>query len=106
MPNSKISLWGFVHALGVALYVFIVANVMLNGGKWVGNDSQLGPFAPFAILMLFVLSAAIVGMLVFGKPALWYLDGKKKEAVRLALYTVGWLCVIVLLTFVTMVASR
>ncbi len=43
--------------------------------------------APIALLMLFVFSAALTGFLIFGKPALMYIDGKKKEAVALLGYT-------------------
>jgi len=44
-----------------------------------------------AFLLLFVVSAAITGYLVFGQPILYYLDGQKKEALGLLGYTVFWL---------------
>ncbi len=44
---------------------------------------------PICMLMLFVLSAAVMGILVFGQPILWYLDGKKQEAISLLMYTLG-----------------
>lgn len=40
-------------------------------------------FIPITMLMLFVCSAAITGFLVFGKPAMLYLDGKKQDAIQL-----------------------
>ena len=49
---------------------------------------------PLAFLMLFVLSAAIVGLLVFAKPVMMYLEGAKKEAVTLVFYIVAWLALI------------
>lgn len=39
------------------------------------------------ILLLFVFSAALTSMLIFGRPVLWYLDGKKKEAISLLTHT-------------------
>jgi hypothetical protein len=45
---------------------------------------------PAALLFLFVCSAAITGFLIFGKPATLYVDGKKKEAIKLLYYTLGF----------------
>jgi len=53
-----------------------------------------------AVLMLFVVSATVSGALVFGKPVLLYLDGKKQDAVKLFLTTLGWMVVILILIFV------
>jgi len=44
--------------------------------------------------MLFVLSATVVGSLVFGRPVYLYFEGKKKEAVALFLYTASFLALI------------
>ncbi|MBX4188416.1 MAG: hypothetical protein KW793_04785, partial [Candidatus Doudnabacteria bacterium] len=46
---------------------------------------------PMMMLMVFVLSATITGSLVLGRPVMMYLNGQKTEAVRLFLFTVGWL---------------
>lgn len=78
----------FLNALGVVAYTALVAWIMQSMGKIEGEPSLLGPMA---FLMLFVLSAAITGSLVLGRPVLLYLDGLKAEAVRLLLYTIGWL---------------
>lgn len=53
--------------------------------------------APIFMLSLLVFSVAMMGILIFGRPILWYLDGKKKEAVTLLAYTLG---VFLLLTLV------
>lgn len=52
---------------------------------------------PVIFLMLFVLSAAIVGALVLGRPILLYLDGAKSEALKFFGYTLGWLFVILVI---------
>lgn len=49
-----------------------------------------------------MVSAAIMGLLIFAKPVMFYLDGNKKEGIHLALYTVGFLVVIALLFFITL----
>ncbi|EKD56505.1 MAG: hypothetical protein ACD_58C00167G0008 [uncultured bacterium] len=96
----------FLHALGIAVYVFVVVNIMQNGEKWFGqNDSIWGVFA---ILMLFVLSTGVCGILILGKPVIMYLDGNtstslgtgKKEAIRFLLATLGWLFLLVIITLI------
>lgn len=100
MKNSKIVLYGLLHALGVLVYVLLVAWIMFNGQRFFGQmDGFLGPAA---MLMLFVLSAAITGALVFGRPALMYLNGQKTEAVDFLLYTLAWLLAVTLAVFLSL----
>ncbi|MDD2758132.1 MAG: hypothetical protein PHD72_02010 [Patescibacteria group bacterium] len=90
---KNLQLAAFFNALGVSVYVAIVVLIMQNAERIFGKvDNLLGPVT---LLMLFVVSAAITGALVLGKPVLYYLDNKKAEAVKLFLYTVGWLFVLV-----------
>lgn len=93
---KKLELAAFLHALGVSAYVAVVVLIMRNAERIFGQvDNMLGPVT---FLMLFVVSAAITGTLVLGKPVLYFLENKKAEAIKLFLYTVGWL-------FVLMVAA-
>lgn len=89
MSNSKLTLQGFLFSLGVVAYVFLVVLVMKNGDTLFGATNNL--LGPMAILLLFTVSAAITGSLVFGRPIYLFLNGLKKEAVTLALYTIGFL---------------
>lgn len=75
-----------LHALGVLVYVSAVAWVMTNGDRLFGPVETI--LGPISFLMLFVLSAAIVGLLVFAKPVMMYLDGAKKEAIAMLVYTI------------------
>jgi formate hydrogenlyase subunit 3/multisubunit Na+/H+ antiporter MnhD subunit len=52
----------FGHAVLVVVYVFIVAWIMQHAQAWFGPAKTV--FVPTAVLMLFVLSAAVVGSLV------------------------------------------
>lgn len=79
-----------LNALGTVAYVALVATLMQNAQRFFGNKPDT-VFAPILVLTLFVLSAAITGSLVLGKPILMYLNNEKAEAVRLFLYTLGWL---------------
>ena len=82
-------------------YIVIVAKLLTNAQKLFGLMN--GILAPTAFLLTFVLSAAIMGILIFGRPILWYLDGFKKEAVRLVFYTLGFLLIILALIFLALV---
>lgn len=81
--------WSLVHSLGILFYIAAVSYVMTNGEKWFGKmDNFIGPIA---FLLLFTLSAFVVGLLGLGKPIMFYFDGKKKKAVTLVFLTAGWL---------------
>lgn len=63
-------------------------------------------FTPVAVLMLLVFSAALMGILVFGQPVMWYVDGKKKAALYLLGYTMVLLLALTMLTFVALLIVR
>ncbi len=86
---NKLIKRGFLNALGTGAYVAIIVTIVFNGEKMFGSINSA--LAPIAVLLLFITSATITGSLVLGKPLLMYIDGQKKEAVHLLLYTIGWL---------------
>ena len=98
--NNKFLRYSFIHALGVLIYVSLVALLMNYGNDIFGKINNV--WGPIAFLLLFVLSALIVGMLVLGKPLMLYFDGKKKEAITLLLFTTAWLFIMTLLVFLTL----
>jgi hypothetical protein len=105
---KKVTLkYAVAHSLGVVVYVALVSLFMTNvaGIFPAGQDTFL---APLAMLTLFVLSAAITGSLVLGRPILWYIDGRKKEAVSLFIYTLGCLFVFIIIIFavIALIAQR
>jgi hypothetical protein len=89
---------GFLLALAEATYIFLVALLMNGVGRFFSNTPDNKILAPMIFLLLFVLSAAISGALVLGQPILMYLEGKKKEAVKLFGLTLGWLAIILAAT--------
>ena len=90
-----------INSLGVVVYVAVVSWLMINGDKIFGSMQGNNLFGPMLFLMLFVVSATIVGLLVLGRPAYLFLNGDKKQAVTLLLYTVGWLFAITVLGFLS-----
>jgi hypothetical protein len=88
------------HATLVLVYISAVAWLMSNGEALFGEEESF--LVPVAMLMLLVLSAAVMGLLVFGRPILMYLDGKKREAVTFLGYTLGWMTLLTFLMFIVL----
>lgn len=87
--NKKLLLNTFRNTAAAAVYIFLVSQIMQNGDKLFENANEA--FAPFAVLLLFSLSAAVVGGLVFGESIFLFFDNKKSESIKAALYSIGWL---------------
>ncbi|MBI4084954.1 MAG: hypothetical protein HY432_00355 [Candidatus Liptonbacteria bacterium] len=98
MKKSEYLLKSFINAAGVFIYVSAVAWLMFNSQNIFGKDENF--LIPLFVLMLFVISALITGLLILGKPIHLYLSGFKKEAFILLFSTLGWL---ILLTAVVVV---
>jgi hypothetical protein len=104
MKNSKLILHGFLQALGVALYILGITTIMANVNKILGPKDTF--LTPIIVLLLFVLSAAITGTLTLGRPVLMYLDNKKTEAIKLFIFTLGWMFIILVLVIALQIIIR
>ena len=98
MKKSEIVKISLVSSVLITIYIVAVAYVMQNGDKFFGEMDNF--WGPVAFLLLFVLSAAVVGWLILGKPLMWYLSEKRTEAVSLFKYTIGWLFIITIIALV------
>lgn len=92
----------FANSLGVAVYVIFVV-LLISSLENIFSAEPDSLIFLMAMLLLFICSAAITGFLVFGKPLMLYLDGKKKEAVSLLAYTITFLFLIIIVTFVLLI---
>ena len=92
MKTKHIIGYAFLHALLTVFYIAGVATIMTGLEDVFGPRS--GILGPIVFLSLFVVSAAVVGMLIFFRPLLWYLESRKKEAIQLAVSTVAFLALI------------
>lgn len=90
--SQKLLLHSLGHAVLTALYVSGVAWFLFNAEKFFQPKDTV--FAPITALMLFVVSATIVGTLVLGRPILLYMEGRKSESLKMLGLTVGWLLVL------------
>jgi len=90
------------NSLATTAYIVAIASFMFYAG-----ETKLGVnntfLAPIAMLLLFVFSAALTGFLIFGRPALMFLDGKKKEAMTLLTYTLAIFSVITLFAIILLI---
>ena len=89
MNNSKLALNGLFHSVATVVYIFLVSLLVRNGNTLFGSTPTI--FNIITMLCLLVLSASIVGTLLFCRPALWYFNGAKTEAIKLFLFSLIWL---------------
>ena len=85
----------FLQALGMALYCSLIALFMWNANSMFGKITDFR--GPLLFLVLFTTSALISALITLGYPfILFYQKKKPVEALRLIIYTAGFL---VLFTF-------
>ncbi len=102
MKNPIIK-YAALHALGAVAYIALIAVFMNNAGKILGPDKTAVP--TIAFLLTFVISAAVMGLTIFGRPIIWYLNGKKSEAIKLAIYTIAFLALIAIIFFIILLST-
>lgn len=94
MTKKTIIKYAFAHAIGAAIYIALVVAFISNAERIFGQTGDNNPLNTMVFLLILVISAAVMGLLIFARPIMWYLDGIKKEAVALAIYTIGFLVLI------------
>ncbi|KKQ24003.1 hypothetical protein A2108_00595 [Candidatus Wolfebacteria bacterium GWA1_42_9] len=90
-----------VSAVLAVLYIAIIATVLTYGEQLFGKINNV--LSGMVFLLMFVFSAALMGIIVLGKPIMWYLDGLKKEALKLVFYILGFLFVFLVMVFVILI---
>jgi len=88
MKNSRLIFFASRNVAALAVYVVLVAAFFRNAEKFLGQREDT-ILAPISLLMLFVLSALVCGTLALGQPIWLYLEGQKKEALKLLGFTIG-----------------
>lgn len=89
MKKSEYFTKSLISAVGTFLYVAAVAWLGFNNQAIFGKTNNF--LMPLFILLLFVISASVTGLLVLGRPIQLYLNGFKKEALVLLFSTLAWL---------------
>ena len=103
--KKEILEYAFVNALLTASYIALLMSFLFYVPKHFFPEEPNTVLVPIMMLMLFVFSAAVTSGLVLGRPLLWYLDGKKKEAVSLFISTLGFLFALIVTAFALFVMT-
>jgi len=101
MKQSKYYI-SFLSASGVFIYVASVAWFLFNGEAIFGEGESF--IIPLFMMLLFVISAAVTGLLVLGKPIHMYLSGSKKEAFTVLFATLGWLVLFLIIIVLALIS--
>ena len=101
MKKYKYCLASFLDAVGVFVYVAAIAWLGFHSQSFFGNTPSF--LNPLFILLLFIVSACITGLLVLGKPVLMYLNGQKKESLILFFATLSWLVLFLAIVIIALV---
>ena len=88
-----------IDAVGTFLYIILIVGFMYFLQNFLPQAEDI-ILIPIAMLLLFVFSAGLTGFLVFGKPIMLYLEGKKKSAIQLVAWTLAFLLVFVIFVFI------
>lgn len=103
--RNNLPIRALLNSLGVLAYTSLIAAFLANGERiFGGQDNHF--LIPAVMLMLFVLSAAITGSLVMGKPILLYMENKKSEALKLFFYTIGFMAAITIIVLGCLALTR
>lgn len=101
MFDKKIIKQSIAFAVCAILYITLIVTLLDWAGKtFVSEDKIL--LQPIGFLLLLVVSAATMGMLIFGKPLMLYMDGKKREALGMVISTIVSLATCTILVFTTL----
>lgn len=103
MNSKTILTLSLRNALLTATYIIVIA-LFLSNVETIFSEPEDNFLAPAFMLLLFVISAAITGFLVIGKPIMLYMNNEKQEALNLFLYTIGWLVIITVVVIVSIIA--
>lgn len=78
----------FINAISALVYIFLVVTVMTLVTQPL-RDKPDTFLAPVTFLTVLTLSVTVMAFLFFYQPVLFFIEGKKKEAVNLFAKTVG-----------------
>lgn len=98
--DKKIALTTLRNIILAGIYIFGVSQLMYNGNSLFGKEDN--SLMPFALLLLFTVSAAIVGSLVFGQAAILFLNKKNKEGIQSAAFSTLWLFILTVIALVVL----
>lgn len=94
---------GLKSALGVLVYVFLVALFMFNAESLFGDTPDF--LIPVFMMTLLVVSATTTGLLVLWKPINMFITGEKRGALKLLFSTLSWLVLFLVIVALVLIFS-
>jgi len=92
MKHQKLLFHAIFNTVMTLIYVACIGWILFNANDIFKNNQGFWPVVAF--LLLFVLSALIVGFLILGRPIYLYFNDAKKEAIQLLILTISCLAII------------
>ncbi len=93
-----------INAFATARYVIGVASLLFYAPHFAGSEEPV--LIPIVVPLLVVFSALFTGCMMVGRPVLWYIEGKKKEALSLIVLTLAIFFIITALALLALFALR
>lgn len=89
---------GLLQALGLAVYISLVASIIQNGNKLFGPINNF--WGPILFLTLFSFSVLICGFIALGYPVrIFWIKKNPNLAIKIVGYTTGFLFIFLLAIF-------
>jgi len=89
---------GLIQALGLGVYISIVASIIQNGEKLFGPINNF--WGPILFLTLFSFSVLICGFIALGYPVrLFWIKKNPDLAIKIVAYTTAFLFIFLLVIF-------
>lgn len=79
----------FLQASGIVLYVSAFVFLINAVQGWMPMRNPI--VGPIVLLLAFVISALVCGLLMFGYPCILFFGGNVAESIRIVLASVVWL---------------
>lgn len=77
-----------INAFSATAYIIVIVSILNYVSQTQGHKPD-SAFAPIVFLSLLTLSVSVMAYIFFYQPLVLIIDGKKKEAIRLFVKTVG-----------------
>lgn len=106
IKKASYVLKSLINAAGVFIYILAIAWFLFNVNDRTLFGATPNFFAPVFMLLLFIISASITGLLVLGRPLHLYVNGLKKEAFVLLFATIGWLALFLVGILIVLLVVR
>lgn len=101
---KKLFKQSFLYSFAATAWIALVAIFMQNANNWFGKQDTI--VTSITVLLLFSTSALVVGGLLAGKPIFLYIDGQKKDAVKMVVANAGWMILFLLIAVVVLATTK